>query len=138
MKAVDYVVDANDCIYFIEVKNFQHPDAPLENRQKDYKMLVEAGTAIKSIFALEMGEKIKDSLLRKYSIGSEFTKNVIYLLVVHLGALTARERGRLREKISGHVPTGLNKPQFSKFTELSFNLVDVEQLEQYGIECMEL
>jgi hypothetical protein len=85
-----------------------------------------------------MGEKIKDSLLRKYSLGDEFTKDVVYVLVIHLNTLTPRERGRLKEKISGHVPTGLNKPRFKKFKELSFDLVDVEQLRQYGIKCVEI
>jgi hypothetical protein len=151
LKAVDFVVESANRLYFIEVKDFQNPNAPKEQREQDYKLLVEAGTGKKkrtllnpdqeeayAVFNLEMGEKIKDSLLRKYSLGDEFTKDVAYVLVIHLNALTAYERGRLKEKISGHVPTGLNKPHFKKFTELSFDLVDVGQLRRYGIKCVEI
>ncbi|MFP3041831.1 hypothetical protein LQZ19_08415 [Treponema primitia] len=139
MKAVDFIVEGDTYTYFIEVKNFQHPNAPQKSREDDYRMLVEAGTAKKAIFALEMGEKIKDSLLRQYALGGKFTKKVVYILFIHLDKLAPRERGRLMEKISGHVPMGLNKEQFGKFTELTFDLVDTGELaNNYRITCADL
>ncbi|MDR0764598.1 MAG: hypothetical protein LBE65_03290 [Synergistaceae bacterium] len=47
MKAVDFVVESANCLYFIEVKDFQHPNASKEQREHDYKLLVEAGTGKK-------------------------------------------------------------------------------------------
>ena len=65
LKAVDFVAEDADCLYFIEVKDFQHPQATPDRRISDYKMLIAAGTDKKSVFNLEMGVKIKDSLLRE-------------------------------------------------------------------------
>lgn len=135
MKAVDFIAEDADCLYFIEVKDFQNPKATKERRKTDYEKLIAAGTEEKSIFNLEMGAKIKDSLLRKYSLGEKITKKVLYLLVVNLDKLGEFERGLLKAKISGHVPTGLNNNSFREFTNISFDLVDIKQLGRYGITC---
>jgi hypothetical protein len=151
MKAVDFVVESSDRLYFVEVKDFQNSLAPQEQRDNDYQLLIEAGTSKKkrtllnpdeeeavSVFNLEMGEKIKDSLLRWYAVDNEFTKKVTYLLFIRLDALDNPARRRLAEKISGHVPTGLNNQRFGKFTELTFDLVDVSGLQKYDIICTAL
>ncbi len=135
MKAVDFVVETSDCLYFIEVKDFQHPNAPLEQRLNDYKMLIAATEEGKSVFNLEMGAKIKDSLLRRYAEGFEFTKKVVYLLLINLDNLGEYERGLLKLKISGHIPTGLKDPRFSAFKEISFDLLNAKNMKQYGIIC---
>jgi hypothetical protein len=41
----------------------------------------------------------------------------------------------LKEKIIGHIPTGLNKDVYTAFTCISFDLVNPSQLETYGISC---
>ena len=135
MKAVDFVVETVDCLYFIEIKDYQHPNAPQERRKIDLEILISAARDAKSIFVIEMGTKIKDSLLRKYAEGTSFTKKIIYLLVINLDKFGEHERGLLRAKISGHVPTGLNHNRFSAFTDIVFALVNVEQLNHYGIVC---
>lgn len=135
MKAVDFVAETDDFLYFIEVKDYQNPKATEERRRTDYKTLIDAGTQKKAIFNLEMGEKIKDSLLRKYSLGEKIVKNVVYLLFINLDKLGERERGLLKTKINGYVPTGLNDNKFCEFTEISFDLVSAEQLKSYGITC---
>jgi len=136
MKAVDFVAEDNDCLYFIEVKDFQNPKAPQEQKEADKKMLIDAATvAEKAVFNHEMGEKIKDSLLRKYAIGDKFTKKVIYLLLINLDKLGEFERGLLKAKIVGHVPTGLNDGRFIAFSNISFDLVNAEQLKLYGFIC---
>ena len=134
MKAVDFVAEDDECLYFIEVKDYQNPKATEERRKADYKMLIEAGKE-KAVFNLEMGEKIKDSLLRKYSLGEKITKKVVYLLMINLDKLGEFERGLLKERISGHVPIGLNESRFCEFTNISFDLVNAEQLKSYGIIC---
>ncbi|MDR1841609.1 MAG: hypothetical protein LBQ86_06760 [Holophagales bacterium] len=135
MKAVDFVAETDDYLYFIEVKDYQNPKATEERRRTDYKMLIAAGTQKKAIFNIEVGEKIKDSLLRKYSLGEKIIKDVVYLLFINLDKLGAFERGLLKSKIIGHVPTGLNDNRFCEFTEISFDLVSAEQLKSYGITC---
>lgn len=135
MKAVDFIVETADYLYFIEIKDFQNPKAPPEQRKKDYEKLIVAGTEEKSVFVVEMGAKIKDSLLRRYAEGTVLTKKAMYLLFINLDKLGEFERGLLKAKISGHVPTGLNDTRFNAFTEISFDLVNAIQLEQYGIIC---
>jgi len=136
MKSVDFFVDGSARLYFIEVKDFQHPKALKEQRGKDRAMLIAAATEKKSTFRVEMGEKIKDSLLRYYALGKTFTKNVDYLLVINLDKLGEFERGMLKAKISEHVLRGLNDGRFTAFTEISFDLVNAEQLKFRGITCI--
>jgi hypothetical protein len=138
MKSVDFFVDSSACVYFIEVKDFQHPKTPKSQRDEDCAMLCSAVTEKNSLFAIEMGEKIKNSLLRNYALGKTFTKKVEYLLFINLDKLGEFERGMLAERISGHVPTGLNDKQFTKFTQIRFELVDSEQLKKHGITCEEI
>jgi hypothetical protein len=138
MKSVDFFAETADWLYFIEIKDFQNPKAPKEQREKDYKMLIAAGTEKKSVFNLEMGVKIKDSLLRRYAENKKFTKKVIYLLLINLDKLGEFERGLLKTKISGHIPTGLSDSRFTEFIEISFDLVNTQQLSQHGITCTEI
>lgn len=135
MKAVDFIAETSDFLYFVEIKDFQNTNAPEEQKKDDLEMLIAAGTGKKAVFPLEMGAKIKDSLLRKYAEGDKFTKNIMFLLVINLDKLGEFERGLLKTKISGHVPTGLNVARFNAFTKISFELVNKEQLIQYGIVC---
>ncbi|GHU57732.1 hypothetical protein AGMMS49975_23720 [Clostridia bacterium] len=44
-------------------------------------------------------------------------------------------RIRLAEKIKGYVPIGLKREQFPKFTDITFDLVDIDELSEYGITC---
>lgn len=133
LKAVDFMVETEDSLYFMEVKDYQNPKS--HNRMKDLEMLKAAQKDGKHVFCIEMGSKIKDSLLRQYAEGIIPEKKVKYLLLINLDALGANERGRLKAKISGHIPTGLNSIRFAAFTELSFDLVNAKQLKDYGIDC---
>jgi hypothetical protein len=135
LKAVDFVVEDTECLYFVEVKDFQNPYATKERRKDDYEMLIASVSTSKALFPIEMGMKIKDSLLRKYSAGVIFSKKIVYLLFVNLDNLGEFERGLLMAKISGHIPTGLNDKRFPAFTSINFALVNAEQLKNYGIIC---
>jgi hypothetical protein len=135
LKAVDFIAETADCQYFIEVKDYQNPNAPMANRQSDLLMLKKAMAEEKNVFILEMGEKIKDSLLRRYAEGAVFAKKVKYLLLINLDKLSARELGQLKVRINGHVPKGLSSTRFTAFSEISFDVVTVNQLEQYSISC---
>ena len=135
MKAVDFFAEDEECMYFIEVKDFQHPNAPTEKRNADYQMLIAAAKDKETVFPIEMGVKIKDSLLRRFSLGEAFTKKVIYLLLINLEKLGEFERGMLKEKINGHIPTGLSEKRFPAFTSIEFDLVNMEQLKNHGVIC---
>ena len=137
MKAVDFIAENQESVFFIEVKDFQHPSPKAKERRKmDFAMLTDEETKEHAVFILEMGEKIKDSLLRKYAEGYTFEKRVKYLLFINLDQLGENELGRLKEKINGHVPTGLNDKRFHAFKSISFDLVNAEQLSSlYGIVC---
>lgn len=135
MKAVDFVVEDAERMFFIEAKDYQNPSAPAGRRKTDYEMLITAVNDKGAIFPIEMGAKIKDSLLRKFAEGGTFSKKVVYLLLINLDKLGAFERGMLTEKICGHIPTGLNESRFCAFTSMEFRLVNAEQLNNYGIVC---
>jgi hypothetical protein len=136
LKAVDFLVDKKEYLLFIEVKDYQNPNAPSMQRDNDYRMLLEAiDYKEKSVFVLEMGMKIKDSLLRLYAEGQPFTKEVVYLLFINFDRLPQRSRRMLLNRIGGCVPTGLREDRFTSFSKIKFDIVDVTGLSEYGIAC---
>jgi hypothetical protein len=137
MKAVDFIVESKHSLFLLEIKDYQQPNAPIERRKEDLRKLLDAAKKDKTIFVLEMGEKIKDSLLRLYAEGYTFAKRVTYLLLLNLDEFGEQERGHLKEKLSGHIPTGLNDNRFKAFNEIVFDVVNDEKLRTYGIICTE-
>jgi hypothetical protein len=134
--AVDFFVDNEKYLLFIEVKDYQNPNTTHAQQKDDYNMLFYAGKSKESVFAIKMGSKIKDSLLSLYAKGDIFTKNVIYLLFINFDDLKAAERQLLFDKISGQIPTGLNNDLFTAFKKIQFKLVNAEMLKKkYGIIC---
>jgi len=131
LKAVDFIVEGNESLYFIEVKNFEHPDTPEENRRHDYKMLTENNSS----FPREMGVKIKDSLLRQYALGKYFPKDIIFMLIIKLSSFTGYEREKLFRRFDGHIPTGLNDSKYKAFSNISFEMPRIEELKsKYGFD----
>ena len=99
-------------------------------------MLISSIEAEDALFPIEMGQKIKDSLLRIYAQGETISKDVVYLLLINCDKLAAKDRGLLEIKISGHIPTGLNDYRFSAFTNIHFEIVDADKIKtKYGITC---
>jgi hypothetical protein len=133
LKAVDFVAESESIMFFIEIKDYQNPKSPEENRKTDLEMLKNA----KSEFCMEMGMKFKDSLLRLYANGRPPVKQVKFLLFINLDEFAAFERGKLKAKISGYIPTGLNGfGSFNGFVkEKPFELINSEQLGKHGIIC---
>jgi len=133
LKAVDFIVEDNDCIYFIEIKNYEQPKAPKKNRIHDYIMLTNKDTA----FPLEMGMKIKDSLLRRYAQAKSFSKKIVFLLIIKFSFLSPNERRRIYERVSGYIPTGLNG--YPAFSNISFEMPQIDDLHnKYGFDVTEL
>ena len=133
--AVDFFVDREKYLLFLEVKDYQNPNTPRDQQNDDYKMLISAGIDKESIFTIQMVCKIKDSLLNLYAKGYVFTKNVVYILFINFDDLKADERRQLFEKISRQIPTGLNNDLFIAFKKINFKLVDAKELKKYGIIC---
>ena len=122
LTAVDFIAETEDTLYFIEVKNYQHPNSNRIN--EDLAMLREATETKRHSFVLQMGAKIKDSLLRRYAEGYVFDKKIVYLLFINFDLLSELDRGALKAKIYEYVPTGLNHERFGAFAEISFNVVN--------------
>ena len=84
-------------------------------------------------FPLEMGMKVKDSLLRRYAQAKSFSKKIEFLLVIKFSFLKANERQRLYERIRRYIPTGLNG--YPAFNEISFEIPRIEELRsKYGFD----
>ncbi|MDR2090013.1 MAG: hypothetical protein LBP73_11755 [Clostridiales Family XIII bacterium] len=127
MKSVDFMVDTGDRVCFIEVKNFAQTNAPQENRERDYKMLTDKN----AVFPLEIGMKIKDSLLKKYAEGYVFEKPIVALLVLKLDKLYVKQFQKLHDRIRGYVPTGLNKG-YTHFSKIEFKISKTTETKEYG------
>jgi hypothetical protein len=123
LKAVDFIVEDDDYLYLIEIKNYEHPNAPEENRTRDYKMLTDKDAS----FPLEIGMKVKDSLLKRYAQAKSFSKKIVFLLVIKLSSLKANERERLYNRVRGYIPTGLNG--YPAFSNISFEMPRIDELQ---------
>jgi hypothetical protein len=129
LKAVDFIVENDDYLYLIEVKNYEHPNAPEENRVSDYEML----TNKKDPFPLKIGMKVKDTLLRRYAKAKPFSKKIKFLLVIKFSSLQSNERQYLYERIIGYIPKGLNG--YPSFSSISFEMPRIDELKsKYGFD----
>jgi len=141
---VDFVAETSDKLCFIEVKDYQHPHPmAVAKRETNRQMLLTLVSKKDndeecSLYCHKIGSKFKDSLLRKYASGKidkEFKKEIIYIFFVNFDVLGANERGMLKEKISKHVPRGLKDSRRGLLPDMSFDLVNMDQLKNYGIFC---
>ena len=136
---VDFVAENADSLYFIEVKDYQnpHPEA-VKRRDEDRSMLLGVTTKKvneeESLYCHKIGSKLKDSILRKYVTGEilrGFNKRIVYLFFVNFDILGAVERGKLKERISNHIPGSRR----GLFPDMLFDLVDIAKLKEHGIIC---
>lgn len=132
LKLIDFIVETDDLLYFVEIKDYEHPNTPDEQKENNYKMLNDPEAA----FSLETGMKLKDSLLRFYALSRDFTKDVKFLLIINSKSLKGRERIKLAERVAGYVPNGLNSDEYPKFSKISFDMPLIDSLkEKYGFDC---
>jgi hypothetical protein len=134
LMSVDFEVDYTDFLCLIEVKNYDNPKATEKRKIIDYKKLTDPEAA----FPLEIGMKIKDTLLKKFSEGAKFDKPIIFILINKFDILEPNERINLYERISGYIPTGLKGN--SKFAHgIKFDMPSFYDLEnKYGIKAAPL
>jgi hypothetical protein len=132
LKLVDFLIHNKDCLYFIEVKDYEHPKTPAGQRTMNYKMLNDPAAAL----PLEIGMKLKDSLLRYYARSGKFTAEVKFLFIINSVELKSRERIKLAERVAGYVPNGLNSDKYPSFSKISFDMPLIDGIkEKYGFEC---
>ena len=81
MKAVDFVVEEDDRILFIEFKDLEHPNAPEENRIKDFEEF-QSGNLDK-----ELKYKYRDTFLYEWAFDN-VNKPIYYLVVVAIDGLS--------------------------------------------------
>ena len=97
MKAVDFIIESHDRIFFLEIKDPENPKAPSENSMtfiEDFK----AGKLDN-----ELKYKFRDSFL--YEWASENTsKPIYYLILVAIQTLTAPELITSSERIKRQIP----------------------------------
>lgn len=129
LMSVDFIVEKADILYLIEVKDFENPRATTENRRRDYKKLTDPEAA----FPLEIGMKVKDTLLRMYADGETFDKPIMFLLLIKLEKLEPSERITLFEWTQKYIPTGLK--MLSKFKGINFDVPTLTEFQStYGFD----
>ncbi len=120
MKAVDFVVELSDCIYFIELKDPQHPSATKSERDKFIKNLNS------DTFLNKLKYKCRDSFLYELSIGNVKGKDVYYYVLIALDTLDASILSNLKDQLGMQIPINgpPNNPWQNKFIQgcMIFNL----------------
>lgn len=103
MKAVDFVVDLSDRIYFIEVKDPENPSA--ENAES-FKENFNTENYIKDVLV----QKCRDSFLYEYGF-SNVSKPVHYSVVVCISTLSEPQLLAITETLKNHIPISGPKKQ---------------------------
>ncbi len=122
MAAVDFIVETEDAILFIEVKNPDNKKSTYWARRKFLEELRE------EVFPQKMGMKFKDTLLCRWGKGERFTKPIRYIILLQFALFSGKERGKLGERILGYIPFGLNHADFHHVIKIeNFELLDFNE-----------
>lgn len=122
---VDFIVEADSMVYFIEIKNPDNPNAPSKNRDKYFARLQEA------VFPNAVVKKFSDTLLAQLAMGYSFPKPVQYIFILEFRAFSSYERQILYDKVNHRLPVGLNHRAFANIACIkSFRLLTIAQFEE--------
>ena len=123
LPALDFVVEMDECILFIEVKNPDHPNATAQSRKAFMKDLYD------NVYPYLISDKFKNELLRTWSRGGEFSKPILCVFILAFRLFSKTDRARLQEKIYNRLPFSLNKEEFGgkKHFEKRFELCSVDE-----------
>ena len=108
MKAVDFIVEEDDKILFIEFKDLEHPDAPEENRIKDSEEFRSKN------LDKELQYKYRDTFLYEWASGN-IDKPIHYLVLVAIKNLTDAELSARTDDLKRTLP--LNGPPSEKWKQ---------------------
>jgi len=123
LSAVDFVVETDENVVFIEVKN---PDNPRSSTQSRKAFLDELLT---NVYPYIISDKYKNVLLRTWARGEKFSKPIICVLILEFSEFKGSDREKLHEKIFNRLPFSLNKAEFgaTKHFEKRFDLLSYEE-----------
>ena len=123
LPAVDFVVELEDNILFIEVKNPDHPNATERSRLEFMEDLHA------DVYPYLIGDKFKNELLRTWSRGEKFGKPILCTLILEFNAFSKTDMAKLQEKIFNRLPFSLNKAEFGgkKHFERRFDLCSTNE-----------
>ncbi len=96
MKAVDFILESDDKIYFVEVKDPQHPSA--RNLEENINSII-SGNLVKNILV----PKCRDSFLYEYAMDN-ISKPVLFLVLIGLDSLSAADLSNQTDKLKKHIP----------------------------------
>ena len=122
LSAVDFVVETENKVLLIEIKNPDNKKATKESREKFFNDLEN------DFYPYKIGAKFTNMLLRKWVAGSFYNKPIIFIFILEFKNLNPGERRRLEERISQRLPFSLNNPDFKAKEVLEdFELLSIEE-----------
>lgn len=132
---VDFIVETDSLVYFIEIKNPDNPKAPSKNRDEYLARLQD------TIFPNAVVKKFSDTLLAQLAMGRSFQKPVQYIFILEFGAFSSYERQRLFDKVNHRLPVGLNHKVFTNVALVkNFKLLTIaqfeEQYQEFAVEAI--
>ena len=107
MKAVDFIVELEDRVSFIEIKDFEHPRAPSENREVLIEDFQNEGLDHDLIY------KFRDSFLYEWAC-KRVDKPIDYWILIASEALTKAHLGPRIEAIKRKLPLSEALPEPAK------------------------
>lgn len=96
MKAVDFIIELDDRIYFVEVKDPQHPSA--RNLEENVKT-TKSGDLVKN----KLVQKCRDSFLYEYAMDN-ISKPVFFLVLIGLDSLSTADLNIQTDILKKHIP----------------------------------
>lgn len=122
---VDFIVETDSMVYFIEIKNPDHPNALPKSRDAFFSRLQD------EVFPNAVVKKFSDTLLAQLAMGCSFPKPVQYIFILEFGAFSSYERQILFDKVTHRLPVGLNHRTFTNVALVkNFKLLTIAQFEE--------
>jgi len=113
LSTVDFIVETEKYILFIEVKNPDCLEATEETKKEFFQKIRN------NELMAELGRKFKDSLLRKYALGYEFSKPVKYICILQFDGYYQKHRNRFRKSIiNDYIPKRFGADEFKGFSRI--------------------
>lgn len=98
MKAVDFIVELNDRLFFVEVKDPEHPSAPREERVKFIESF-KSDELIKK----HLVPKYRDSFIYEYS-ADRIHKPITYIVLIAIDSLDDAQLVPFTDELKKHLP----------------------------------
>lgn len=103
---VDFIVELENKILFIEIKDLENKKVPKEQRIEWIKKL---SIVKENSFLIDLGIKFKDTIIRNWAQNIDFTKPIDYIVILQLKSLDAAMRLKLSEGLDGRLPTAIKE-----------------------------